>query len=44
MAFADEVLKSTHGLRAILLTPVRGWRKNRVRHWPTYWLHDADPR
>ena len=30
MAFADEVLKSAHGLRAILhITPVRGWRKNR---------------
>lgn len=39
MAFADEVLKSAPMVCVLFcITPVRGWRKNRVRHWPTYWL------
>lgn len=44
MAFADEVLKSPHGLRAICITPVRGWRKTGCATGRRTGLHDADPR
>ena len=35
---SDEVLKVPMVCVLFCITPARGWRKNRVRHCPTYWL------